>query len=226
MIKIESLSKSFNSNIVLDNINLIFKEGLVYGIVGKNGIGKTTLFKCIAGLEKFKGRIITDDSTLKNSLGILLTENYFFKYITGREYIQLLCNARNVNVGNLNTRNIFELPLDMYASTYSSGMKKKLALTALLMQENKYIILDEPYNGIDIQSNIIITEIIHSLKKMNKCIIMSSHILSTLTDTCDIIYLIESNKSIKTFEKSNFNLLKEVYECDILGDKIKRLQLK
>jgi ABC-2 type transport system ATP-binding protein len=64
---------------------------------------------------------------------------------------------------------------------------KKLALTAILLQENKFFILDEPFNGVDIQSNIIITELIIKLKELGKTILISSHIFSTLNDTCDEI---------------------------------------
>lgn len=80
----------------------------------------------------------------------------------------------------IDNRNIFDLPLNQYAATYSTGMKKKLALMAILIQENKVLILDEPFNGVDIHSNIIITEIIHQLKLLNKTILISSHIFSTL----------------------------------------------
>ncbi|MBN3661915.1 MAG: ABC transporter ATP-binding protein, partial [Ornithobacterium rhinotracheale] len=154
MIKIDRLNKNFGNNEVLKDISLEFLEGNIYGIVGENGAGKTTLFRCIAGLESYSGEILSENKPLKNHLGYLETEPFFYSRITGKEYIQLLCNARNKKV-NIDEKNIFGLPLEQYASTYSTGMKKKLALTAILLQENKYYILDEPFNGIDIQSSII-----------------------------------------------------------------------
>ena len=157
MIKVNNLSKYYGTKQVLKNINISFEKGTVYGIVGENGSGKTTLFRCIAELEKYSGKITSDFKQLKNHLGLLFTEPFFFARITGKEYIQLLLNARNIKMSNIETKNIFDLPLDQYASTYSTGMKKKLALTAILLQENDYFILDEPFNGVDIQSNIIIT---------------------------------------------------------------------
>jgi ATPase subunit of ABC transporter with duplicated ATPase domains len=87
--------------------------------------------------------------------------------ITGKEYIRLLCNARGKTNLDIDSKNIFDLPLNQYASTYSTGMKKKLAITAILLQENDYFILDEPFNGVDIQSNVILTEIILKLKELN-----------------------------------------------------------
>ena len=180
MIKIKELSKLFGNKEVLKNLSMEFSTGNVYGIVGENGAGKTTLFRCIAGLESYSGEIISDVMPLKNHLGLLLTEPFFFSMITGREYIRLLCNARGKTNVDIDSKNIFDLPLDQYASTYSTGMKKKLAITAILLQENEYFILDEPFNGVDIQSNIILTEIILKLKELHKIVIISSHIFSTL----------------------------------------------
>ena len=160
MIKIKKLSKFYGKNQVLNSIDLEFKKGKIYGIVGENGAGKTTLFRCLSGLENYKGTITSDYTKLKDHLGLLLTEPFFFSKITGKEYIRLLANARQMKLTNIEEKNIFDLPLNQYASTYSTGMKKKLALTAILLQQNDIFILDEPFNGVDIQSNLIITEII------------------------------------------------------------------
>jgi ABC-2 type transport system ATP-binding protein len=226
MISIQDLNKSYGTNHVLKSVNLKFELGNVYGIVGENGAGKTTLFKCIAGLEKYEGLITSDLDKLKNHLGYLQTEPFFFQKITGSEYIQLLCNARGKKAGNMDERNIFDLPLNHYASTYSTGMKKKLALLAILVQENDVFILDEPFNGVDIQSNIIITDIIHKLKELGKTIIISSHIFSTLSDTCDEIRLLKEGEFIRKVFKEEFkNLEKEMKEV-MVGDKIERLGLR
>ena len=132
---------------------------------------------------------------------------FFFSKITGKEYIRLLCNARDINPGDIDGRNIFDLPLNQYASTYSTGMKKKLALTAILMQENQVFIFDEPFNGVDIQSNIIIEKIIHKLKALGKTVIISSHIFSTLSDTCDEIHLLKEGSFVNRVSKNEFKLL-------------------
>lgn len=226
MIIIKGLHKKFGNNEVLKNTNLNFLEGKVYGIVGENGAGKTTLFRCIAGLEGYQGKITSASSPLKNYLGLLLTEPFFFSKITGKEYIKLLCNARGKNNIDIESKNIFDLPLHQYASTYSTGMKKKLALTAILLQENHYYILDEPFNGVDIQSNMILIDIIKKLKELNKIIIISSHIFSTLNDTCDEIHLLRKGEPIKTFQKSGFNNLEEEMRSIIIGNKIENFDLK
>ena len=226
MIKIEELSKFYGKKQVLNTINLEFKKGKVYGIVGENGAGKTTLFRCISGLESYKGNISSDFSKLKNHLGLLLTEPYFFSKITGKEYIQLLANARQTKLTNIEDKNIFDLPLNQYASTYSTGMKKKLALTAILLQANNVFILDEPFNGVDIQSNLIITEIIKRFKKLEKTVIISSHIFSTLADTCDEIYLMKKGEIIKKVDQADFNTLEKEMKEFTIGNRIDKLELK
>lgn len=225
MIAIRNLSKKYGTNEVLQNINITFDKGKVYGIVGENGAGKTTLFRCIADLENYEGEISSNSNPIKNHLGLLLTEPFFFQKITGREYIQLLCNARNIKITDIQERNVFDLPLNQYASTYSTGMKKKLALTAILLQDNQYFILDEPFNGVDIQSNIIITEIIHKLKTLDKTVIISSHIFSTLSDTCDKILLISKGCLMKSVQKADFSVLETELKQMTIGTKIEKLGL-
>lgn len=226
MIEIQGLSKKYGTKEVLKNINIQFQKGCVYGIVGENGSGKTTLFRCIAGLEDYDGKIVSDIEPIKDYLGLLLTEPFFFSKITGREYIQLLCNARKVEIENIDERNIFELPLNQYASTYSTGMKKKLAITAILFQKNDFFILDEPFNGVDIQSNIIITEIIHKLRELNKTVIISSHIFSTLSETCDEIHLLKSGEFIRVVQKDEFSSLENEMKEITIGNKINKLELE
>lgn len=226
MITVRNLSKKYGANEVLKNINIQFDKGNVYGIVGENGAGKTTLFRCIADLEDYEGEISSNLNPIKNHLGLLLTEPFFFQKITGKEYIQLLCNARSIKIDDIDDRNIFDLPLNQYASTYSTGMKKKLALTAILFQDNNYFILDEPFNGVDIQSNIIITEIIHKLKELDKTVIISSHIFSTLSDTCDEIHLLSNGSFIKSVQKADFSALETEMKQMTVGNKIEKLGLK
>ena len=226
MIKIKELSKLFGNKEVLKNLSMEFSKGNVFGIVGENGAGKTTLFRCIAGLESYSGEIISDVMPLKNHLGLLLTEPFFFTMMTGREYIRLLCNARGKTNVDIDNKNIFDLPLEQYASTYSTGMKKKLAITAILLQENEYFILDEPFNGVDIQSNIILTEIILKLKELNKIVIISSHIFSTLSDTCDEIHLLRKGEQIKSVNKTGFKDLEQEMKEITIGNLIKNLDLK
>jgi ABC-2 type transport system ATP-binding protein len=226
MIVIDHLSKSYGTKKVLEDINLTFNRGEVHGIIGNNGAGKSTLFKCIAGIEKHGGNISSDCKPLKNHLGFLHTEPYFFSRITGREYIRLLCNGRQITERNFEEKNIFDLPLNEYAVNYSTGMQKKLAITGILLQGNDYFIFDEPFNGLDIQSNIIVTALIHQLKTLNKVIIISSHIFSTLNDTCDKIHLLKNASIHQSLDKEEFGAMEQEMKALTIGNRIERLQLK
>ncbi|MDQ6902029.1 MAG: ATP-binding cassette domain-containing protein [Bacteroidota bacterium] len=226
MISVEALNKSFGTKTILKNINIVFEKAKVYGIVGENGSGKTTLFKCIAGLENYEGSIKSDFDKLKDHLGFLQTEPFYFSKITGREYIQLLCNARKIVIKDIDAANIFELPLSEYAVAYSTGMKKKLALTAILLLKNDVLILDEPFNGVDIHSNILITEIISKLKSLGKTILISSHIFSTLSETCDEIHVLKDGVFIKKAGREMFAELEQEMKDFTIGNKIERLGLK
>ena len=193
--------------------------------MGENGSGKTILFKCIAGLERHQGKVECDLTPLKNHLGFLPTNPYFLPKVTGLEYLRLHTNARRIKGVDLKARNIFQLPLGKYATTYSTGMKKKLALTAILLQANELFILDEPFNGVDIQSNLMITEIINRLKQLGKTILISSHIFSTLTETCDEIHLLRDGQLVKRAEPSEFQLLEQEMIDPNTLQAIERLEL-
>lgn len=226
MIKISGLYKKYGSKSVLNDINAEFSRGKIYGIIGENGAGKTTLFRCIAGLEKYEGKITSDLTPLKNHLGLLYTDPFFFSKITGEEYIRLLCNARDKAIGNVNEKNIFDLPLSSYVSTYSTGMKKRLALLAVFLQGNSYLVLDEPYNGLDISGSIILSEILLKLRDLNKTVLLSSHIFSTLRDTCDEIMVLKDGTFTETFTRENLDLLETEIKHSAVGNKIARLGLE
>ncbi len=223
---IKSLSKSYTNIEVLKDINLTFEKGIISGGVGENGAGKTTLFKCIAELENYKGKVEYNNGILKNKTGFLPTNPYFISKITGLEYLQLLCNARNIKIDNFNEKNLFDLPLKQYAETYSTGMKKKLALTGILLQNNEVFILDEPFNGVDIQSNIIIKELLIKLKELNKTIILSSHIFSILSETCDNLHHLKRGEIVKSVDKDNFKTIENEIKGIGIKNRIDKMELK
>lgn len=225
MLQLENIAKSYGSHEVLSGISATFASGAVYGIIGENGAGKTTLFRCIAGLHTHDGTITSPAANFRHTLGFLQTNNFFFPRMTGREYLRLLCQARHVPADRLDERNVFELPLDDYAESYSTGMQKKLALLGVLLQGNDLLILDEPFNGVDIQSNILITEIIHELKRLGKTVLISSHIFSTLSATCDEIHLLREGKFVRSVSPDQYpGLEREMIDVTV-GDRVGRLGL-
>ena len=102
-------------------------------------------------------------------------------------------------------------------------MKKKLAITAVLLQRNEYYILDEPYNGIDLESSIILSEIIKKLKELGKTILISSHIFATLKETCDIIYKIENGELSDPYDKESFDKLEDEMKEKVLRVEIDKI---
>ena len=208
MIKIEGLRKYYGSQQVLQGISLQLEMGRAYGIVGDNGAGKTTFFRCLAGLESYAGHI-TRPPHFKDRTGLLPTDPYFLSFMTGAEYLRLLCQARGTEVADVESFNLFELPLHQYADTYSTGMKKKLALTALLLQGNDFFLLDEPYNGVDMQSNVLINKLLKAMKSQGKTILLSSHIFANLRDVCDEILWLQAGSISQRVLPPDFDALEQ-----------------
>jgi ABC-2 type transport system ATP-binding protein len=198
MLVVTSLSKWYGSNQVLHDISLSFKRGEVHGIVGANGAGKTTLFKCICGLESFSGKVRHDGGIIKNETGYLPADPYFLSNMSGYEYLRLLCNARDRKIKDLNSFNLFDLPLSKYAETYSTGMQKQLAITGMLLQKNEIFVFDEPFNGVDVSSSLLIKQILFRLKQSNKFVILSSHNLSSFEESCDILHYLKEGTIVKS----------------------------
>ncbi|MCB0655075.1 MAG: ATP-binding cassette domain-containing protein [Saprospiraceae bacterium] len=225
MIRLHEISKAYGNHQVLDGINLDLSPGHVYGIVGENGAGKTTLFRCIAGLEPCQGTIQAPTQPLKDHTGFLPTNPEYLSRITGWEYLKLMSIARDLREDDFAAQNVFDLPLDQYAQTYSTGMKKKLALMGILLQKNDLFILDEPFNGVDIHSNMIIQDLIRKLRSLKKIILISSHIFATLQESCDSIHLLQAGKIAKSVLPEDFGVLEEQMKTFVVGDRINRIRL-
>ena len=215
---IVDLSKKYGSNQVLDKINLTIDSGHIYGIVGLNGSGKTTLLKCLAGHENYEG-MITDAQWLdQNKISLLETTPLFISKITGWEYLKLVCLSRENPFQDFEKANVFDLPLKEYANSYSTGMKKKLALTGILLQRDNLLLLDEPFSGIDIQSNILIQDMLLKLKARGTTIIIASHTFATLENICDKIIHLSTEGSCSIIHPDKFSTLEEELSQTIIAD--------
>jgi len=210
MIKIRNLSVSFSENRVLENISFDFSLNMVYGIVGLNGSGKTTFFNAVSRILKpNSGNVLYNDKEIKASdSSYLETVNFFYSRITGNEYLKIFRQTNsNFNLSLL--QEYFKLPLDELIENYSSGMKKKLALLAVLKQDRGILLLDEPFNGLDLESNKILELIITVLRNKSKTILISSHIIDPLLTVCDEIIFLENGKFTKSFHKEQFSSIEE-----------------
>lgn len=210
MLSITSLSKSYGSKLVLNDISIGFEDGKVHGIAGLNGAGKTTFFKCISGLESYSGSIAHPAyPILKNHLAYVAAEPYFFPRITGREYLEFIRHARDVPALSDSVTNLFDLPLDEYIHRYSTGMKRKLTFMGAMIGDAAIYILDEPFNGVDIQSNLQLKKKVQALKQSGKTVLLSSHILSSMVELCDAVHLLKAGRFVKSYQPEDYSILEE-----------------
>jgi len=210
MINVQNLTVSFNDHLVLKNISIDFEPGLVHGIIGLNGAGKTTFFNVLAKILKPNvGSINQKDASLSIKDTVYLeTNNYFFSRITGNEYLKIF-QQTNTGFNLAALQEYFKLPLDELIENYSTGMKKKLAVLAVLKQEKPIFILDEPFNGLDLETNKVLEIIITSLKQKQKTVFVSSHIIEPLITICDRIHLLEDGCFVKTYTKDSFSKIED-----------------
>ncbi|GAA4022167.1 hypothetical protein GCM10022409_02340 [Hymenobacter glaciei] len=215
MLEVLNLRKAYGPHIVLHDVSLNLCPGTIHGLVGANGAGKTTLINCLYGLEDdFAGTIRdTAGPPVRTHCGLLPYEPYFYPRLTGREYLEFCLQARDRPVTDFSGWNqLLELPLDQYADEYSAGMRKKLALLALLVQQFNYLILDEPFNGLDLEANLLLKEILKRLRDRGTGILLTSHILGALTETCDEISVLIDGRVQRQYAAAEFNTL----EADLL----------
>lgn len=210
MLKIEELNVSYNTAPVLQNANAQFATGNVTGIIGLNGAGKTTLFNSIAGIIKIQsGRLLLNGNPLHHEhIAYLETVNYFYPLLTGREYLSVF-DQTNIRYKEENLQLLLHLPLNERIENYSTGMRKKLALMALLKQEKSVYIFDEPFNGLDLESNKLLELMINNLKEQGKTILLSSHILDPLLQVCNTILLLEQGRFVKSYSPDEFHTIEE-----------------
>ena len=150
---------------------------------------------------------------MREITGLLPYEPYFYPRLTGREYLEFCLQARGRPLVDFSGWNrLLELPLDQYADEYSAGMRKKLALLALLVQDFDYLILDEPFNGLDLEANLLLKEMLRRLRDRGTGILLTSHILGALTETSDEISVLVGGRVQRHYAAADFGTL----EADLL----------
>jgi ABC-2 type transport system ATP-binding protein len=210
MINVHQLLIKYNTKEVLNIPEFTFDDNKVHGIIGLNGAGKTSFFNALSlFLKPQAGQLTYNGFKIKrDQIGYLETTNYFFSNITGREYLAVFPNNNTV-LSATALQELMELPLDTIIESYSTGMKKKLALLAIIQQEKPIYIFDEPFNGLDLETNKLVEVIIQKLNAAGKTIFISSHILSPLLNVCDKIHLLQQKHFTDTFTKDQFHEIDE-----------------
>ena len=210
MITLDKIRFSYGEKQILKDISISFEEGEVHGIVGLNGAGKTTFFNLICGYEKVtEGKITYNNhSIIKNDIGFLETENYFYPKLTAKDFLNVFTQT-NTSFNQDKLVDIFNLPLDELIQNYSTGMKKKLMLLSYIKQDKQVYVLDEPFNGLDLEANKTLEIIIDILKQKGKTIFISSHIIEPLLNVCDKIHYLSNRSFTKTYQKTEFHLLED-----------------
>lgn len=206
-IKVENLTKEFKDSLILNDINLEFQEGKVYGLVGPNGSGKSVLLKIICAFYMpTQGKVLidgvnyNDGNNFPPNLRALIDKPSFIPDLSGFENLKLLAKIQNlINdddiINTLKIVNLYE-EKDKKFYKYSMGMKQKLGIASVLMEKPKIMILDEPFNGIDDESKSKLFEYLAKIKK-NKIIIISSHIFEEIQKVCDEVYYFENGTCVK-----------------------------
>lgn len=209
-IKIKDLSKKFNNDVVFSNLNIEFESGKIYGIVGRNGSGKSVLLKMIAGLYlEDSGEILFNninynkEKKFPENVGIVIESPSFISDLTGFDNLKLLANLqKKVNDEEiLNTMRIVNLEQDKDKKygKYSLGMKQKLSLAQAFMENPNILLLDEPFNGIDRQSVVKIKDYLKKMRNNDKLIIITTHISDDIENFADKVLYLEDGSF---YEKS------------------------
>lgn len=204
IIKIEKVTKKFKKVVVVDNANLELESGKIYGFIGRNGSGKSVLLKMICGFYQptsgkilFDGRDIIGEKSFAPDTRALIERPSFLPYLTGFENLLMLAKIQD-KIGEDEIRKILEKvnlsdEMDKKYSHYSLGMKQKLGIAQVLMENPQVMLFDEPFNGIDKDSVKKIREILIKEKNKGKLIVLASH-LSEDIEIADIVYEFDNGK--------------------------------
>lgn len=203
-IEVNNLSKSIDGKYLIKNINLCFESGKIYGIVGKNGSGKTVLFKVLLGLmNKTSGEIIIDGKVQKGfmkDVGFIIERPNLIPGYSAYNNLKFISSYKG-RVDKTKIINALELVGLSAGETkkvknFSLGMKQKVAIAMAIMDDPNILILDEPLNAIDDESVKRIREIILSFKKKEKIVLVASHYKDDIEYLCDEVFEMKDGEII------------------------------
>lgn len=211
-IDIKNVTKRYKSSIVLENISTTFEDGKIHGIVGRNGSGKTMLLKCLCGFVKissgeifFGEECIGKDIEVPRDIGIIIESPGFLEHESGYKNLKLLAMLKSLiskeEIKNAMTLVGLDPASKKKVGKYSLGMKQRLGIAQAIMESPKYLLLDEPMNGLD---NRGVEEVRILLKKLNDAgttIILTSHNDADIKILCDDWIEMDQGKIIARYSK-------------------------
>lgn len=210
MLQIENLTKTYKgSGKGVKNLTLSLSAGDIYGFIGHNGAGKTTTLKCIAGILDFKeGKILVDGHSVKEedllckSMIAYIPDNPDLpEYLTGIQYLNFISDIYGLSKETRMEKikkyaALFEITdaLGDLISSYSHGMKQKLALVSAWIRNPKLMLLDEPFVGLDPKAALILKELMRELCKEGGAVFFSTHVLDVAEKLCNRVAVIKSGE--------------------------------
>ena len=207
MLKINHLTKHYKgSNKGVTDINLAIEPGDIYAFIGHNGAGKTTTLKCVVGIHGFdEGEILINGTSIKDNP--MLCKQQFayipdnpdlYEYLTGIQYLNFIADIFEVSAEVRQSRiekyaDAFEITASLgdLISSYSHGMKQKLALISAMVHEPKLLILDEPFVGLDPKAAVILKDMMRELCANGGAIFFSTHVLDVAEKLCNKVAIIK-----------------------------------
>jgi ABC-2 type transport system ATP-binding protein len=211
LVILDGVTKTFGAKTALNDVSFSIPPGQICGLLGPNGAGKTTLFRLLMGILKpTKGTLLVDEKdafedrvALKRQIGYLPDEPNFYSYLSGRELLELSAGMHGLDVQRTMHRMsplIAKLRLtadiDNYAEDYSRGMKKKLGLLLAMLHQPKLLVLDEPTNGLDVESTHLFYDLISESAAQGVTVLFSTHLMDHVTRLCSHAVIIKEGSSI------------------------------
>jgi ABC-2 type transport system ATP-binding protein len=204
-IQIKNLSKSFKGITILDNVSIEFESGKIYGLIGRNGSGKSVFLKLLcnfyvptSGEILYDGLNINEKNIFLPDTRALIEKPSFLPDLSGFDNLKLLASIQG-KIGDkeinesLKKVNLFD-DKDKKYKIYSLGMKQKLGIAQVLMEDTKVMILDEPFNGIEEKTADKLRNILKEEVKKDKIIIIASHIKEDVFELADVVYKFDDGK--------------------------------
>ncbi len=213
MLQIEHLTKSYGDKKAVDDLSLHILPGEIYGFIGHNGAGKTTTLKCAVGiLRPDGGEILVDGVSVrqeplaaKRKLAYIPDNPDLYDYMTGNQYLNFVADifgvpadVRTERIGRYAAAFELENDLSQLTSSYSHGMKQKLALIAAWLHDPKLIVMDEPFVGLDPKASHILKGMMREVCDAGGAIFFSTHVLDVAEKLCDKVAIIRAGQLIRS----------------------------